>query len=117
MLHNSKIQYYKSLDFKDLTDNRKFWKMIKPVFSGTVKTCSSINLYENGNLISKESQVAEVLNEHFVNITDSLGIVENKILLPQPLGLRIQLRLLLRNLSLTLAFLRSEDTYSKLRKV
>ena len=87
MLRNAKIQYYKSLDLKDLTDNRKFWKIIKPVFSHTVKTCSSINLYENGNLISKESQVAEVLNEHFVNITDSLGIVENKDIITPTIGI------------------------------
>ena len=32
MLRNAKIQYYKSLDLKDLTDNRKFWKIIKPLF-------------------------------------------------------------------------------------
>ena len=88
MLRNAKIQYYKSLDLlKDLTDNRKFWKIIKPVFSDTVKTCSSINLYENGNLLSEESQVAEVLNEHFVNITDSLGIVENKDIIIPTIGI------------------------------
>ena len=52
-----------------------------------MKTCSSINLYENGNLISKESQVAEVLNEHFVNITDSLGIVENKDIITPTIGI------------------------------
>ena len=87
MLRNAKIQYYKSLDLKDLTDNRKFWKIIKPVFSDTVKTCWSINLYEDGNLISKESQVAEVLNEHFVNITNSLGIGENKDITTPTIGI------------------------------
>ena len=53
----------------------------------TVKNCSSINLYEDGNLISKELQVAEVLNEHFVNITNSLGIVKNKDITTPTIGI------------------------------
>ena len=44
ILRQAKIDYYKNLDVKCLTDNRKFWKTVKPLFSEKVKTPSKINL-------------------------------------------------------------------------
>ena len=32
-LHKTKTEYFKNLNAKDLFDNRKFWKTIKPYFS------------------------------------------------------------------------------------
>ena len=66
--------YYGNLDVKSITDNRKFWKTVKPLFPEKVQTSSDITLLENGALISDDFQVAEIMNDYFVNITETLGI-------------------------------------------
>ena len=37
MLRKAKFNYYKDLDLNNLTDNRKFWKIVKPVFTDKVQ--------------------------------------------------------------------------------
>ena len=76
LLREAKRDYYANIDLKSLNDNRKFWKTVKPLFSGKIKTSSSVTLLENGELISDDKAVAEIFNEYFANITSSLGIEE-----------------------------------------
>ena len=59
-------------------DNRKFWKTVKQLFSDKIQASSKITLLENGVLVTDDKEVAEVFNEYFVNITDSLGIIQPK---------------------------------------
>ena len=33
LLRKTKTEYFKNLNVKDLSDNRKFWKTVKPYFS------------------------------------------------------------------------------------
>ena len=42
--------HYDSLDMKNLTDNRKFWATVKPLFSNSTSTTSNISLVENEKL-------------------------------------------------------------------
>ena len=76
MLRQAKFDYYKTLDIKCLTDNRKFWKTVKPLFSDKIQASSKITLLENEVLVTDDKEVAEIFNEYFVNITDSLGIIQ-----------------------------------------
>ena len=61
-----------------MTDSRKFWKTIKPLFSDKIQASCKIALLENEVLVDDDKEVAEVFNEYFVNITDSLGIIQPK---------------------------------------
>ena len=36
ILRMAKLNYYKNLDLQNVTDNRKFWKTIKPVFTDKI---------------------------------------------------------------------------------
>ena len=45
---NAKRNYYKNLDPKDITDSKKFWATIKPLFSNKIKPTEYITLEENG---------------------------------------------------------------------
>ena len=47
---------------------------MKPLFSNKIQSSSSITLIENDVLESDEGKVAEIMNNCFVNITDTLGI-------------------------------------------
>ena len=61
---------------KDITDNKKFWKTVKPFLSDKSKTSDKIHLNENGELLNSESETAEVLNNFFSNIVKNLKIPE-----------------------------------------
>ena len=76
LLRKTKINYYGNLNVKDITDNKKFWKTVKPFPSGKSKTSDKIHLNENGELLNTESETAEVLNNFFSNIVKNLKIPE-----------------------------------------
>ena len=78
-----KRDFYNQLDISEVTDNKKFWKTVKPFISDKSSSKSRITLIEEGKIMSNDSEVAETVNNFFVTITDSLGIVENEdIVLP-----------------------------------
>ena len=76
ILRKAKVDYYGNLDLKNISDNRKFWKTVKPLFSDKIQTLGSITLLEGDELVSEDKKVAEILNDYFVNITASLEISE-----------------------------------------
>ena len=76
LLRKTKINYYGNLNVKDVTDNKKFWKTVKPFLSDKSKTSDKIHLNENGELLNSESETAGVLNNFFSNIVKNLKIPE-----------------------------------------
>ena len=76
LLKKAKINYYGNLNVKDITDNKNFWKTVKPFLSNKSKTSGKIHLYENGKLLNSESETAKVLNNFFSNIVKNLKIPE-----------------------------------------
>ena len=57
-----------------VTDNKKFWRTVKPLFTDKVQSSSSITLVENEKIITNDSEVAEIFNEFFTNITKTMDI-------------------------------------------
>ena len=53
LLRKTKINYYENLDEKDITDNKKFWKTVKPLLSDKSINSDKIHLIENGELINR----------------------------------------------------------------
>ena len=76
LLRKTKINYYGNLNVKEITDNKKFWKTVKPFLSDKSKTSDKIHFNENGELLNSESETAEVLNNFFSNIVKDLKIPE-----------------------------------------
>jgi len=76
LLKDSKKNYYKNLNISQITDNRKFWRSVKPLFSDKIIKASNFILYENQEIIRDEKEVAEKYNFYFSNIVSSLDIVE-----------------------------------------
>ena len=78
LLRKTKTTYYENLDEKNVTDNKKFWKTVKPYLSDKSVKCDKINLNENGELLKSESETAEVFNNFFSNIVKNIKIPEYK---------------------------------------
>ena len=58
-----------------MTDNKKFWQTLNPLFSNKVKTKTVIKLAQNDAMIDDESKIANIFNEYFVDIVKKLGIL------------------------------------------
>ena len=75
LLKKAKKDYFANLDIKSVTDNKKFWQTVKPLFSNKVKAKAVIKLVENDAMIDDESEIAKTFNEYSVNIVKKLGIL------------------------------------------
>ena len=56
LIRKGKKEYYVSLDVKDITDNKEFWKTVKPLFSDKSKSRRTITLVENVKIESKHKK-------------------------------------------------------------
>ena len=74
LLKREKRNYYNNLNTKLITDNKKFWKTVKPLFSEKHITSLKFTLVESDTIISDDSKVAETFNSHFENVTANLDI-------------------------------------------
>ena len=88
LIRKEKKAYYSNLNIRDVTDNKTFWRKVKPLFSEKVNLQTKILLVEKGNdlsdpeissevekVISEDMEIAETFNEFFVNIVPSLKIL------------------------------------------
>ena len=74
LFRKGKTKYYNNLDIKSFTDNKKFWKSIKPLFSDKHFTPNKITLLDGNYIISKDAEVAEMFNDYFSNVVRRLNI-------------------------------------------
>ena len=74
LLRKSKTNYYANLDAKKVSDNKLFWKVIKPSLSDKSCAKEQINLVEKREISKTDLETAEVLNTFFGNIVKNLEI-------------------------------------------
>ena len=78
--------YYSNLDIKNITDNKNFWNTVKPLFGDKGGVKEKIVLIENNTIISDNTEVAQTFNNFFADTVNTLGIVENQLLLNHEIG-------------------------------
>ena len=89
LIRNEKKKYFSNINTGDITDSKKFWKTVKPLFTEKISIKPKITLIEKNNtsqegqddlvienVISDDIGVSEVFNEYFVNIVPNLKITE-----------------------------------------
>ena len=74
LIRKAKKEFYRSLDMKILSDQGKFWKTVRPIFSEKAFSQKLTSLVENGEVISDSGEIAEVMNDYFTTITKTLEI-------------------------------------------
>ena len=87
LIRSEKKNFFSNINTSDITDNKTFWKVVKPFFNDKIKAKSKIMLIEK-NIVSQEGQekivsekiitedqaIAEVFNKFFINIVPNLNI-------------------------------------------
>ena len=68
LLRRTKKEYYGNLDSKKVTDNRTFWRTVKPFLSNKYIENEKLILVEKEEIVTNDSSVAKVLNNFFSNI-------------------------------------------------
>ena len=67
-------RFYTNLDVRNITDNKKFWKTMKPFFSDKGLGKNAITLVEGNKIIGEDVEVATTLNTFFDNAVKNLDI-------------------------------------------
>ena len=74
-----KIKYFSNMNIKKVTDNKSFWKAVKPAFSEKGVTMNNKTLIENDEIIYSDEGVSKVFNDFFSNLVNELNIPRNTV--------------------------------------
>ena len=74
------LQFFNGLNPSFVTNNKRFWKTVKPFFSDTGDYGANIKLVKE-EILQNDSEIAEELNEFFKNAVSPLGITENSFII------------------------------------
>ena len=66
-IRKSKSEYFGNLNEKRISDNKTFWKTIKPFLSDKITSTKKITLIEKEEIIIGDDNTMEVLNSFFSN--------------------------------------------------
>ena len=77
LFRKAKSDYYSNLNTNSITDNKKFWKTVKPLFSEKVISAESITIVENDTIYNNDSDVSQIFNQFFSNVVKNLNILPN----------------------------------------
>ena len=75
LFRKAKRDYYSTLDTSNVTDNKKFWRMVKSLFSDKFLSNESITLVEGSEIFQDDTKVSETFNNFFSNAVKNLNIV------------------------------------------
>ena len=73
LLTRTKKEFYNNLNVKYITENKLFWKTVKPCSTDKTLKDERITLVEN-KVVSDESELVEIFSKYFGNIVQNLGI-------------------------------------------
>ena len=57
-----------------VTENKKFWKTIKLLFTEKKKTTNNIILTENNQTVMEDKAICQIFNAYFTNVTKGLKL-------------------------------------------
>ena len=87
LIKSEKKNFFSNINKSDITDNKTFWRTVKPFFTEKIKTKSKITLIEkkivsqegqeeivSEKIITEDQAIAEVFNKFFINIVPMIMI-------------------------------------------
>ena len=74
LLKEAKKVYFENLQPSNVCDNKKFWKIVNPLFTEKTLSTDNITLIENDVIESDDQTVAEIFNKFFSNAVKNLNI-------------------------------------------
>ena len=72
LLRKTKKEFYNKLNLKYITENKLFWKTVKPSFTDKTLKDERITLVEINKVVSDKSELEEIFTKYFGNIVQNL---------------------------------------------
>ena len=69
LLKQSKNRHFNSFNLNDISENKMFWKTIKPFLTEKNKTTNNIILTESNQTVREDKAICQIFNTYFTNIT------------------------------------------------
>ena len=91
VLHMTKKNYFANINTNSKTDNKNFWRTVKPVFSEKTSHKETINMAENETISIDDQVVAGTFNNYLNNFVKNLLTVNNKNLCKNKNGFNFNL--------------------------
>ena len=85
LLRQTKEKYFSNINVKEVSDNKTFWKSVKPFFSNKGLNSNNILLKEGNEIVNDDGKIAFIMNMYFTNITKHMNLKTNKMSLPEEL--------------------------------
>ena len=76
MRKKNRKQYYSNLNEKNVVDNKKFWKTVKPLLFDKLKSNEKMTLEEDDKIFTKDIKLAEEVDSFFSNAVKNFKIPE-----------------------------------------
>ena len=73
LLRKSKREY-QNLSVENICDNKKFWKVVKPLLSNKIMSSEKITVIEETKILKNDKETNKVLNNLFSTIIKNLKI-------------------------------------------
>ena len=67
-LKESKTHHFDNLNVKDVYENKRFWKTMKPFFTDKTKNSNNIILNENFQAMWEDEKMCKIFNTYFTNV-------------------------------------------------
>ena len=78
-MRREKKIYSSNLIINKITNNKTFWRHMKPFFSDKGQSSKQITLIEGEKIVSKDKKIAELMNDYFANTISNLRIYSSKL--------------------------------------
>ena len=79
LLRKTKREFYNNLHVSNITDNKLFWRTVKPSFTEKTSKDDRITLVEKNIVMSEDTDIAETFNFHFQETVKNLGVNESVV--------------------------------------
>ena len=77
--HKIKTKYFRNIDVKNVTDNKKFWKTISQRNWKKCKAENTIILVENDKICQDDKATVNTFIYYFTNVNHSVGVKKKNI--------------------------------------
>ena len=73
----AKRSYFNAINPSCITDSKKFWRTIKPIFNDNIRSNENIILVDKDQVISEDKKVAHIFSNFFGNVVKNMNVKLN----------------------------------------
>ena len=65
-MRKTRREYFANIKINNITDNKKFWQTLKPIFSDKINNRETINLVDNEVTLSNDEEITKTFSKNIL---------------------------------------------------